>query len=530
MAVLAHCWFIIEYCLIPDGFTKWFFLSFYINPFFLFFCQIFLWIKTLKRWIFYIIFLLNQNLFSHILGVFRRFLIIACSFSGFSDGNTEPALNPEDEDMWYEVTDSFSTSNTTSGILFLRYESSCESPKIAFCDVHFKSVDQETVSVCSSSGLDDEITSFSGASSPVSSYSFPSRRDIEVISSTPSSTCTLLEDDQEAANNDGAEDGLTGADDLTPLLVVKPDEEEADSFYKSYTERMKWFDLLNQERTCGLNAVLAKKQYMDGEKRILKSLESDFEMVYVAQACLSWEALHYQYRKLDSIITSCADTTCTSPYGALCSSTLVNKFQRFQILLKRFMEDERTAKGKRYWNFIQKRSSLSSLLQVPHISENVDIYKEGKAEGVTVRATDMLKTIEKCMKTFKSFIELDDQKPWWRARSRLSWNRSPLEDPRDFNLLHSLTRTLRQKQLWMKDLYGKQRCWLRRRVKIMEEIEKKEMMFAMIELKLVSRVLMMSVISTSQLQWCQQKLDSIEISHGRITRSSCTGSLLFPPT
>ncbi|KAI3713162.1 hypothetical protein L1987_71735 [Smallanthus sonchifolius] len=450
MAVLAHCWFIIEYCLIPDGFTK-------------------------------------------------------------CDGNTEPAPSPEDEDTWYEVTDSFSTSNTTSGILFLRYESSCEGPKIAFCDVHFKSVDQETVLV---------------------------------VSSIPSSTCTLLED-QEAVNNDGTEDGLTGADVLTPLLVVKPDEEEADSFYKSYTERMKWFDLLNQERTCGLNAVVAKKQYMDGEKKILKTLESDFEMVYVAQACLSWEALHYQYRKLESIITSCADTTCTSPYGALCSSTLVNKFQRFQILLERFMEDERTAKGKRYWNFIQKRSSLSSLLQVPYISaamfcsilciltreENVDVYKKGKAEGVMVRATDMLKTIEKCMKTFKSFIEFDDKKPWRRARSRLSWNRSPLEDPRGFNLLHNLTRTLRQKELWMKDLYGKQRCWLRRRVKIMEEVEKKEKMFAMIELKLVSRVLMVSVISTSQLQWCQQKLDSIEISHCSITRSSsCTGSLLFPPS
>ncbi|MFS8031920.1 hypothetical protein Hanom_Chr17g01551551 [Helianthus anomalus] len=140
------------------------------------------------------------------------------------------------------------------------------------------------------------------------------------------------------------------------------------------------------------------------------------------------------------------------------------------------------------------------------------------------------------MKTFKSFIELDEKKPWWRARSRLSWNRSPLEDPRDLNLLHNLTRTLRQvisythKELWMKDLYGKQRCWLRKRVKIMADIEKKEIMFAMIELKLVSRVLMMSVISTSQLQWCRQKLDSIEISHGRITRSSYTGSSLFPPS
>ncbi|MFS8031923.1 hypothetical protein Hanom_Chr17g01551581 [Helianthus anomalus] len=247
MAVLAHCWFIIEYYLIPDGFMKWFFLSFYVNPFFLFFCQIFLWIKTLKRWIFLIIFLLNRHLFKRVLGVLTRFLIIPPSSSGSSDNITEP----EDEDQWYEVTDSFSASGT----LFLRYESSLESPKVTVYDVHFELVDQETVSVYSSSYLDDEITSFSGASSPISSYSFPSYMDVEITTSTPSSTCTLLEDDQEAANNEGVNDGTKDElkDLLTPLLVVKPDEEEKDSFYTLYTERMRWFDLLNQERTCGLS-------------------------------------------------------------------------------------------------------------------------------------------------------------------------------------------------------------------------------------------------------------------------------------
>ncbi|XP_076908476.1 uncharacterized protein LOC143565372 [Bidens hawaiensis] len=504
---------------------KWFFLSFYINPFFLFFCQFFLWIKTLKRWIFCIIFLLNQYLFARVVGVLRPFFIRPGASSRFSDGNTEP----KDADMWYDVTDSFSKSNTTSGILFLRYESSFESPKVTVYDVYdacYELVDQETASICSSLDLLDEITSYSysAASSPDSSYLFPSRRDKDVISSTRSSTCNLLEGDHEAANNDGTE----------YELKVKSNEQEKDSFYPVYVERMKWFDLLNQERTCGLNEFLRKKQYMDDEKRIVKSLESDLEMVYVAQSCLSWEALYYQYRKLEGMIASyCAGTTCTSPsYGALCSSTLVSKFQRFHILLERFMEDERSENGKRYWKFIQKRSSLDSLLQVPHVSENANVHKEGRNEGLTIRATDMLQTIEKCIKTFKSFIDLDEKKPWWRARSRLSWNRSPLQDPRDFNFLHNITRTLRQKELWMKDLQGKQRCWLRKQVKIMAEAEKREMMFAMIDLKLVSRVLMMSVISTSQLQWCQQKLDSIQISQGRITRpsSSCTDSSLFPPS
>ncbi|KAD3641013.1 hypothetical protein E3N88_30236 [Mikania micrantha] len=403
--------------------------------------------------------------------VLKRFLIINSSSSGFSESSTKPE---DEDDLWYEVTDSFSSSDTTSGILFLCYENSCLNPKVAFCDFRFESIfDQETTSVCSSSNLDDEITSFSVASSSISSYSFPSRRDLKAISSTRSSTCTTLLEDQEDANDDGVDhygltdfraslrnkrvsptvtsvDSVSDCDTLlfssASLPVVKPDEEEKDSFYKLYTERMKWFDLLHQERTYELNAFLTKKEHMGGEKRIIKSLENDFEMVYVAQSCLSWEALHNQYRKLDSIIISYADTICTSsPYGgALCSSSLVNKFQRFQILLERFMEDERSEKGKRYSNFIQKRSSLNSLLQVPYISENMNVYKDGRNKGLTIRATDLLKTIEKCMKTFKSFIELDEKRPWWRAHSRFSWNRSPLEDPRDFNLLRKLTHTLQQ--------------------------------------------------------------------------------------
>ncbi|KAI3503320.1 hypothetical protein L1887_31760 [Cichorium endivia] len=518
MALLANCWLIIEIFLIPDGLIKWFFLSFYIHPFFLFFCQIFLWIKTLQRWIF----LINHYLFSHVHGVLTRFLIITRSFSRFNHGNS---TETQDEDLWHEVSDSI-VPNTTHRILFLCHEGCSKITKVAFCDVHTESVNQETMSVCSSSDIDGESTSFSGASSPISSYSFDTHGDMEVISNTPSSSCTLLEDEADIDN-----DGATQAS-FTPSPIVKPEEgkeEEKDSFYKAYRERMNWFDLLNQERTCGLQAFTGKELHSGGEERILKSLESDFEMVYVAQSCLSWEALHDQYRKLESIVASCADGTCASPYGALCSSTVALKFQRFQILLERFMEDERFESGKRYWNFIQRRSSLKSLLLVPYVSENSNHKEEEKNKGLMIRATDVLKAIEKCMKTFESFIEVDKNKAWWKTSNRLSWRDSPLEDPQDFNLYHDLTSKLRQKELWMKDLKGKNRCWLRKRVKPLEDSQKKDMMFATIELKLVSRVLMMSVISTHQLHWCQQKLDNIDFTLGRITRS-CYVPLLFPPS
>lgn len=93
-------------------------------------------------------------------------------------------------------------------------------------------------------------------------------------------------------------------------------------------------------------------------RKLLRSLESDFEMVYVAQSCLSWEALHQQYLKVEAL--ACLQT-------GFFYTNVAGKFQKFQILLERFMEDER-CEGKRFGNYARRRSSLKSLLQVPQVS------------------------------------------------------------------------------------------------------------------------------------------------------------------
>ena len=136
------------------------------------------------------------------------------SSSKFIDGNTEA----EDDDVWYEVTDSYSSLNPTSEILLLHYQVACEIPKIVSYDVYIESVDQETVFVCSSSDLDDEITSSIGSSSPISSYSFGSHGDMEETSNTPSSSYTLPED-QEAADN-ATRKGPIGAVDPFQIFLV----------------------------------------------------------------------------------------------------------------------------------------------------------------------------------------------------------------------------------------------------------------------------------------------------------------------
>lgn len=119
-------------------------------------------------------------------------------------------------------------------------------------------------------------------------------------------------------------------------------------------ESIEPMDFSGQDISRGENNAAARK-------RLLRSLESDLEMVYVAQACLSWEALHYQYRKVEAL-------SIFSSTNGVFYDNIAERFQKFQILLERFMENEWCDKGKRYWNYVHRRSSFKSLLQVPQVS------------------------------------------------------------------------------------------------------------------------------------------------------------------
>ncbi|KAF2313621.1 hypothetical protein GH714_012439 [Hevea brasiliensis] len=149
-------------------------------------------------------------------------------------------------------------------------------------------------------------------------------------------------------------------------------------------------------------------------------------------------------------------------------------------------------------------------------------------EKEAIDVKEVLKAIERCIEAFWTFVKTDSKKPWWKLRSSL-WTCPPVEDPRDLKLLADLTRTLHKKELWLKDSEGKQRCWFRRVVKPdIEKSQRKEMLFTMIYIKLISRVLQLPVLSSAQLNWCQEKLDNIQFQEGKIVRASSSG-LLFPP-
>ncbi|KAJ6734718.1 hypothetical protein OIU79_001896 [Salix purpurea] len=543
MALLASCWLILESFVIPDGFLKWVYLSFYIHPIFLFVCQIYLWLKLLQKWFLVAISYLSYGVLSVYI-LFKHCAIYIFSFN-------RPSNNEDAEEI-----ESFGPLKSFKNHAVISFSSSSIAPLP--CQLQVFKLNKTWSTEEKDSGVDaipckDDNTEqqnfFVGEDESMikghlSTISFSSRfsmtdeslnDDRSSVSSSHSSASGDLDMKQYSPLIDSS----------NPLAVEREfitdrsrEEDRQDPFYKKYTERMRWFDVLNHERTSEISVILnrqagnirgsifesmklpADMSVPKMERRLWKSLESDFELVYVAQSCLSWEALHHQYRKVEALASS-------SSQNGVFYDNVAGEFQKFQVLLERFMEDEMCESGKRNWNYVRARFSLRSLLQVPvvsgfHEQENEEIKREA------IHVKEVMEAIERSILAYWEFIKTDGRKTWRKSMRSSLWTWPTVENPRDLWLQADLTRKL-QRELWLKESPGKLRRWLRRSVEpTLEESQKKEMLFTMIDLKLVSRVLQMSVLSTSQLKWCQEKLDDIAFTEGKIARA-CTGGPLFPP-
>lgn len=85
----------------------------------------------------------------------------------------------------------------------------------------------------------------------------------------------------------------------------------------------------------------------------------ELESAYVAQVCLAWEALSWNYinfRQKNAKID-------TESFG--CPARIAQEFQQFQVLLQRFIENEPYEFGRRAEVYTRRRISSPKLLQVP---------------------------------------------------------------------------------------------------------------------------------------------------------------------
>ncbi|EEF28325.1 uncharacterized protein LOC8278104 isoform X1 [Ricinus communis] len=329
---------------------------------------------------------------------------------------------------------------------------------------------------------------------------------------------------------------------------------ELHKFYKSYRERMRKFDILNYQKmyalgflqskdplkslssnkvsTPALTSLLSQKFLLGKRKKsssdpmmsFIKELHSDLEMIYVGQMCLSWEILHWQYEKALEIWDS-------DPYGIRCYNEVAGEFQQFQVLMQRFIENE-PFEGPRVQNYVKNRCVLRSLLQVPVIRE--DSIKDKRARRIAAKDDDnaitsdkLVEIMEESIRIFWRFVRADKDAHTVIQKSRRGTQIEP-QDPTELELLTEVRTSLQKKEKKLKEKLRSGNCILKKFQKNQEESSSDQVLyfFSQVDMKLVSRVLNMSKITTDQLIWCSNKLDKINFVSRKIHVEP--SFLLFP--
>ncbi|KAA8530361.1 hypothetical protein F0562_005070 [Nyssa sinensis] len=316
------------------------------------------------------------------------------------------------------------------------------------------------------------------------------------------------------------------AEDLKPWKIDERFQhedrmDELPKFYKSYRERMRKFDILNYQKMYAIgflqlkdplqsissqkpsvpaitsllsqNFSLCKRKKSETEPMVkfVKELQSDLEVVYVGQICLSWEFLHWQYGKALELWES-------DPRGICRYNEVAGEFQQFQVLMQRFIEDE-PFQGPRVQTYVKNRCVLRNLLQVPVIREDSskDRKKARRREkgDYAITSDILVEIMEESIRIFWRFVRADKDCTTLSQRG----TQVELHDPADSELLMEVRKNLQKKEKKLKDLLRSGNCILRKFRKCQEENSDHVLyFFSQVDMKLVSRVLNMSRITTDQ--------------------------------
>ncbi|WVZ72090.1 hypothetical protein U9M48_020603 [Paspalum notatum var. saurae] len=236
----------------------------------------------------------------------------------------------------------------------------------------------------------------------------------------------------------------------------------------------------------------------------------DLERAYVAQVCLTWEALnwnHTSFRRHNGGDGNMA--------ARCCPARVAQEFQQFQVLLHRFVENEPYEVGRRPEVYARMKNSSPKLLLVPEFRDEDDEKDD------LISAVQFLIILEEAIRTFMAFLRADKRSHYEMFREMVKRRSSAV----DQTLVFTLKKANKRKKSRVKDLTRPRRCL--RRTKLREE-EELSILLGLIDLKVVARVLRMPEITDQQLHWCEEKMNRVRVDplEGKVHRDP---SPLFYP-
>lgn len=314
-----------------------------------------------------------------------------------------------------------------------------------------------------------------------------------------------------------------------------------DTLYEKYKERMHHFDILNYQQMHAVGFPLPQQLTKSRSQRMVSSLrqlssrrrelgddeielqhqKDELETIYVSQTCLTWEALHWQYKKIQQLAASNSEPSH-------CYDSSAEQFQYFQVLLQRFIENEPYDQGLRSQVYARCRYQLPKLLQVPAV-KGVPAVKEATSVGeeedqipaeqaTLVTASQLVGIVEGAIMTFWDFLKADREKI--SKKLDMLWRRPKQMDSTDLALLKVIKSCLNKKEARLQELKRRRKCVrqkMRSDISLSKE-EATEILLGFIDIKIISRVLKMSRISKDHLRWCEEKLNKLAVSKGKLHR------------
>ncbi|GLU17449.1 hypothetical protein SLE2022_338160 [Rubroshorea leprosula] len=309
-----------------------------------------------------------------------------------------------------------------------------------------------------------------------------------------------------------------------------------DAVYEKYCERMLFFDRMSAQqqlketghqnpstpsprssskklrsplRCLSLKKIEEPDEETEKLQQSINDSYQDLETAYVAQICLTWEALHCQYTQLSQIILC-------QPENPTCYSHSAQQFQQFQVLLQRFIENEPFEEGIRPQIYARARNLLPKLLQAPNIQGSDQKENVEEESDSLVLAPDLIEEIKTSILTFHLFLKMDKKKT---TVLNLFGNQNVMASP-----LQQIQSSLEKKGIKLKELRKKRKGW--KKESWPQSHDDVQLLLSLIDIKVISRVLRMMRISKEQLFWCEEKMKKVDFCDGKLQRDP--SPILFP--
>lgn len=254
----------------------------------------------------------------------------------------------------------------------------------------------------------------------------------------------------------------------------------------------------------------------------------ELERAYVAQICLTWEALNWNYTTFRRHNNSNGNNgngggTTMVEEARCCPARVAQEFQQFQVLLHRFIENEpydssfHGQRRRRPEVYARMKNSSPKLLLVPEFREEEDEKDD------LISAAQFLHILEESIRTFMAFLRADKRSHYQMFRDMVRRRRTNATD--QALIIDALKKSNSRKKSRLKDLTRPRRCL--RRTKLREE-EEMSVLLGLIDLKVVARVLRMPEVTDQQLHWCEEKMNRlrVDIRDGSLHRDPAP--LFFP--